>query len=106
MKMTIRFAMLIAVFALLLSACIPTTGTGTDGGTIDATQAAQMVEDAVNKALDAQATENAAQSSAATATLPPATVTPIPAPATETAIPTVTGWRPWPGRMGRWWCRG
>mgnify|MGYP002639801081 CR=1 FL=1 len=89
MKKTIRFAMLIAAAALLLSACIPTT-TAPDGATIDATQAAQMIEDAVEKALDAQATENAANQPAATATLPPATVTPIPAPATETAIPTVT----------------
>lgn len=88
MKKTIQFAMLIAVFALLLSACIPTSGT--EGATIDATQAAQMVEDAVNKALDAQATQNAENMPAATATLPPATVTAIPAPATETPIPTVT----------------
>jgi hypothetical protein len=89
MKMTLRFAMLIATAALLLSACIPTPA-GNDGATIDATQAAQMIEDAVNKALDAQATENAANMPAATATLPPATVTAIPAPATETPIPTVT----------------
>jgi len=88
MKMTIRFAILITAASLLLSACIPTSGA--DGATIDATQAAQMIEDAVEKALDAQATENAANMPAATATLPPATFTAIPAPATETPIPTVT----------------
>lgn len=91
MKTTIRFAMLMATAALLLSACLPTTGTtGNDGATIDATQAAQMIEDAVDKALDAQATENAANQPAATATLAAATNTAIPAPATETPIPTVT----------------
>ena len=88
MKKTIRFAMLIAAAALLLSACIPTTGN--DGATIDATQAAKMVEDAVQKALDGQATQNAANQPVATATLPPATFTAIPAPATETPVPTVT----------------
>ena len=88
MKMTIRFAILIATASLLLSACFPTPGA--DGATIDATQAAQMVEDAVNKALDAQATQNAANVPAATATLPPATETPIPAPATATTVPTIT----------------
>ncbi len=89
MKMTIRFAMLISAAALLLSACVPTPAAN-DGATIDATQAAQMVEEAVQKALDGQATQNAANQPAATATLLPATVTPIPAPATETPIPTVT----------------
>ncbi len=83
-----RFVMMILVAALVLSACLPATGS--DGATIDATQAAQMVEDAVNKALDAQATQNAAAAPAATATLPPATFTAIPAPATETPVPTVT----------------
>ncbi len=89
MKMTIRFAMLITAAALLLSACVPTPAAN-DSVTIDATQAAQMVEDAVKKALDGQATQNAANQPAPTATLPPATVTAIPAPETETPIPTVT----------------
>lgn len=88
MKKTIRIGMLLAAATLLLSACFPATSP--DGATIDATQAAQMIEDAVEKALDAQATENAANMPAATATLPPATETPIPAPATATPVPTIT----------------
>lgn len=89
MKKTIRFAMLLVAATLLLSACFPATNSE-EGSTIDATQAAQMVEDAVDKALNAQATQNAANAPAATATLPPATETPIPAPPTVTPIPTIT----------------
>ncbi len=83
-----RFVMMILAAALVLSACLPATGS--DGATIDATQAAQMVEDAVNKALDAQATQNADNVPAATSTLPAPTNTAIPAPATVTPVPTIT----------------
>lgn len=83
-----RFLMIILAAALALSACLPTTGN--DGATIDATQAAEMVASAVAQALDAQATQIAANLPAATATELPPTKTPIPAPATATLIPTIT----------------
>ncbi len=79
-----RFAFLIVVAALLLSACFPATTP--DGATIDATQAAAMIETAVAQALDAQATQIAAN---APTEPPPATNTPIPA-ATPTLEPTIT----------------
>ena len=81
-----RFAYMILAAALLLAACIPT---GADGSTIDATQAAELIETAVAQALDAQATQNAENAPLATATLE-MTSTAIPAPATLTPIPTIT----------------
>ncbi len=79
-----QFAMMIFAVALLLSACFPATAP--DGSTIDATQAAAMIETAVAQALDAQATQLAASAP----TEPPApTNTPIPA-ATATLVPTIT----------------
>ena len=88
MNKKLRFATMILAAALLLAACIPATGS--DGATIDATQAAQLVETAVVQALNAQATQMAANVPAATATPLPPTNTPIPAPATETLVPTIT----------------
>jgi hypothetical protein len=79
-----RFAFLIVVAALLLSACFPATTP--DGATIDATQAAAMIETAVAQALNAQATQIAAN---APTEPPPPTNTPIPA-ATPTLEPTIT----------------
>ena len=88
-----RFGYMILAAAFLLSACIP--GTAADGTTIDATQAAQMIETAVAQALDAQATELAAaapvvQATATHAPVEEATNTPIPAPPTLTPFPTIT----------------
>jgi len=84
-----RFAYMILAAALLLSACIPT---GTDVATIDATQAAELIETAVAQALEAQATQIAESVPQATATVvvPEATNTAIPAPATPTPVPTIT----------------
>ena len=88
-----RFVYLILAAAFLLSACLP-TGSANDGGstTIDATQAAQMIETAVAQALDAQATQVAESIPQATATTvePEPTNTAIPAPATVTPVPTIT----------------
>lgn len=81
--------MVMLAAALLLSACFATTESS-DGATVDATEAAQMVEDAVAEAMNAKATEDAAKEPAATATQVPPTNTAIPAPPTETPIPTVT----------------
>lgn len=83
-----RFVYMILAATLLLSACFPTTTA--DGTTIDATQAAQMVETAVAQALNAQATQIAESIPDATATPLPPTNTAIPAPATATLVPTIT----------------
>jgi hypothetical protein len=86
-----RFVYIILAAAFLLSACLP-TGTADDGSTIDATQAAQLIETAVAQALGAQATQVAESAPQATATSvePEPTNTAIPAPATVTPIPTIT----------------
>jgi len=81
----LHFVYLILAAAFLLSACIPTVS---NGGTINATQAAELVENAVAEALSAQATQDAANQPAPTATLlPTETFTPAP---TVTLIPTMT----------------
>lgn len=81
-----HFVYLILAAIFLLSACIPAA----NGGTIDATQAAELVENAVAEALSAQATQDAANQPAPTATLPPTeTFTPT-APPTVTLVPTMT----------------
>ena len=85
-KFSFLYIILAAVF--LLSACIP-TGAADAGTTIDATQAAEMIEEAVAQALDAQATQIAESVPQATATVAP-TNTAIPAPATITPAPTIT----------------
>ena len=82
-----RFAYVALAAALLLSACIPSVSPA--GSTIDATQAAALVETAVAQALNAQATQIAASVPEASPTAV-ATNTPIPAPATLTPIPTIT----------------
>ena len=82
-----RFVYLFLATMLLLVACVPTNTN--DGTTIDATQAAEMIEDAVAQALDAQATQNAESIPQPTATLA-VTNTAIPAPATLTPFPTIT----------------
>ncbi len=85
-----QFGMMVLAIVFLLSACIP--GAIAEGATIDATQAAQLVETAVAQALDAQATQLAEVAPQATATLVPveeATNTPEPIPPTLTLIPTL-----------------
>lgn len=82
------FIPIILVTVFLLSACIP-TGAADDGSTIDATQAAELVETAVAQALSNQATQIAESVPQATATIA-ATNTAIPAPATLTPPPTIT----------------
>lgn len=82
-----RFVYVILAAAFLISACFP-AGTA-DGSTIDATQAAEMIETAVAQALSAQATQNAAAAPQATATAMP-TDTPLPALPTHTLVPTIT----------------
>ena len=82
-----HLAYLILAAALLLSACIPTVAD--DGTTLNATEAAALVETAVAEALNAQATQNAENKPLPTATLA-ATNTAIPAPATVTPVPTIT----------------
>ena len=84
-----RFAYMVLAAALLLSACLPNLSADTDGATIDATQAAALIETAVAKALNAQATQNAEAVPQASPTLN-VTKTPIPAPATLTPLPTIT----------------
>jgi len=81
-----RFVYVILAAAFLLSACLPAEGT--DGSTINATQAAELIETAVAQALNAQATQNAAAVPQATATLVP-TNTPQALP-THTLVPTIT----------------
>ncbi len=86
-----RFTYIVFIAAFLLSACLP-TGAADNGSTIDATQAAQLIETAVAQALDAQATQIAESVPQATATyimLEP-TNTAIPAPATLTPVATIT----------------
>ena len=85
-KFSFLYIILAAVF--LLSACIPTGGADI-GTTIDATQAAEMIAEAVAQALDAQATQIAETVPLATATVAP-TNTAIPAAATNTPAPTIT----------------
>ena len=82
-----RFAYLFLAAMLLLVACVPTSTN--NGATIDATQAAEMIEDAVAQALGAQATQNAETIPQPTATLA-VTNTAIPAQATLTPFPTIT----------------
>ncbi|MBT3338345.1 MAG: hypothetical protein HN855_14710 [Anaerolineae bacterium] len=82
-----RFVMIILAATLLLSACLPATNA--DGTTIDATQAAAMIETAVSQALNAQATQLAANAAAATPVPALPTNTAIPA-ATATLVPTIT----------------
>ena len=84
-----RFALVALATALLLSACLSNMPSNQDGTTIDATQAASLIETAVAQALNAQATQNAESVALASPTLA-ATNTPIPAPATLTPLPTIT----------------
>ena len=92
----IRFLYPLLAVVILLAACAPVS-VSDDGSKIDATQAAQMIEDAVAKALaDAQATADAAaaaapQPTATLATIEEApTATPVPVQPTLTPFPTVT----------------
>ncbi len=82
-----RFVYVALAAALMLSACIPSVSPA--GSTIDATEAAALVETAVAQALDAQATQIAGSVPEASPTAV-ATNTPIPAPATLTPVPTIT----------------
>ncbi|NQU29574.1 MAG: hypothetical protein HQ525_02800 [Anaerolineae bacterium] len=81
------FVTMILVAAFLLSACFPAETT--EGSTINATQAAELIETAVAQALNAQATQIAASVPQATAT-PIPTNTPAPALPTHTLVPTIT----------------
>ncbi len=83
-----RFAYLILVAALLLSACVPTS-TAADEKTLNEAEISHLVETAVAQALDEQAADFATVVAQATPTLD-ATETAIPAPATLTPPPTIT----------------
>ncbi|HIE24638.1 MAG TPA: hypothetical protein EYP74_01415 [Anaerolineales bacterium] len=88
-KKKFRFVYLILGVAFLLSACVSTSAPN-DGSTIDATQAAELIETAVAQALDEQAAKFATTVvSQATPTVE-ATNTAIPAPPTLTPPPTIT----------------
>ena len=83
-----RFVYVILATVFLLTACFPAATS--DGLTIDATQAAELIETAVAQALNAQATQNAAAVPQATATPLPTNTPPEALPPTHTLVPTIT----------------